>query len=77
MQIFWKLLFVNYVCRWGARTDPCGMLFLRRLNLLRGPLLVVRVKLLLLTSSMMNDTMCLSGRRLRSLQVRPRCQTES
>jgi len=50
----------------GARTDPCGTPFLRRRNLLLGPLPMVRVKLRLRTSSMMNDTMCLSGRRCRS-----------
>jgi len=38
----------------GARAEPYGTPFLRRHNLLRGPLPVVRVKLRLRTSSMMN-----------------------
>ena len=38
--------------RRGAKTDPCGTPFLRRHNLLCAPLLVVRVKLWFVTSSM-------------------------
>jgi len=38
--------------RRGARTDPCGTLFLRHHNLLLLPFAVVRVKQQLLTISM-------------------------
>ena len=47
--------------RRGARTDPGGTPLLRRPNLLRLPLAVVRVKLILPTSSMIKRTMCLSS----------------
>jgi len=46
-------------------TDPCGTPFLRRLKLLREPLPVVRVKLRFQTSSVMKDTMCLSGSQIK------------
>ena len=59
--------------RRGAKTDPCEMPFLRRRNLLRLLLPVVRVKLRLPTSSMITRTMCLSGNDRSDLQVRPRC----
>ena len=53
----------------GAKADPCRTPFLRRRNLLRLLLPVVRVKLRLPTSSMIMRTMCLSGRNRSSLQV--------
>ena len=55
--------------RRGARTDPGGTPLLRRPNLLRLPLAVVRVKLILPTSSMIKRTMCLSGSNRSNLQV--------
>jgi len=58
--------------RRGAKTDPCGMPFLRHHNLLRLLPPVVRVKLRLPTSSMIMRTMCLSGSNRRSLKMRPR-----
>ena len=62
--------------RRGARTDPCGTLFLRRRNLLLS-FLVVKVKLRLPTISMIMRTMCLSGSNCSSLQVKPRSHTVS
>ena len=59
----------------GWKTDPCGTPFIRCHNLLCFLLPVVRVKLLLLTSSMITRSMCLSGRSPNSLQMRPRYQT--
>jgi len=56
--------------RRGAMTDPCGMPFLRRRNLLLCPFPVVRVKLRLLTISVIMWTICLSGSNRSSLQVR-------
>ena len=57
--------------RKGARTDPCGTPFLRRRNLLLWPFPVVRVKLRLLTISMIIWSMCMSCSNRSSLQVRP------
>jgi len=59
----------------GARTDPCGIPFLRRRNLLLWQFPVVRVKLRLPTISLIMWTMCLSGSNCSSLQVRPWCHT--
>jgi len=53
----------------GSREDPCRAPFLRRRNLRRLLLAVVRVKLRFPTSSMIMRTMCLSGRNRSSLQV--------
>jgi len=44
--------------RRGARTDPCGVPFLRHCNLLHLPFLVVRVKLQLRTISMIMQRPC-------------------
>jgi len=55
--------------RRGARTDPRGTPLLRRRNLLRLLLAVVRVNLILPTSSMIKRTMCLSGSNRSNLQV--------
>ena len=60
-----------------ALTTTPSRRFFRRRNLLRLLSPVVRVKLLFRTSSMITRTMCLSGRNLSSLQVRPQCQTVS
>jgi len=60
------------VKRRGIRTDPYGTTVLRCHNLLRLLLLVGRVKLQLPTSSMIMQTMCLSGSNHSNLQVQPR-----
>ena len=67
--------YVYKLTRRGANTDPWETTFLRRLNLLLGPVPVVRVKLRLRLSSMVRFTMCLSGTKRNSLQVRPRSHT--
>jgi len=53
----------------GASPDPCRTPILRRGILLRLPLAVVRVKLRLLTSSMIKQIMRLSGSNRSNLQV--------
>ena len=58
--------------RRGARTDPCGMPFLRHCNLF---LLLFLVNLQLL--SMIMWTMCLSGSNCSSFEMRPWCHTLS
>ena len=63
--------------RRGAKIDPCRRPFFRRWILLGLLSPVVRVELLFRTSSMIIWIMCLSGRSLSSLQMRPRCQTVS
>jgi len=55
--------------RRGAMMDPCGTPFLRRRNLLRLPLAVVRVKLRLPKSSMIKRIMRLSSSNRSNLQV--------
>jgi len=68
---------IEVLKRWGARTDPCGTLFLRRRNLLLLLFPVVRVKLRLSTISMIMRTMCLSESNCSSMQVRLQCHTVS
>ena len=63
--------------RKGANTDPSRTLFFRSLNLLLGPVPVVRVNLRLRKSTIKRFTMCLSGTNRNSLQMRPRCHTGS
>jgi len=53
--------------RRGARTDPCGMPFLRFRNLLLLPFLVARVKLRLPTISMIMRTMMSIRQQLQQL----------
>ena len=57
--------------RRGGNTNPCGTPFFRRRSLLGLLSLMVRVKLLFRTSSMIIRTMCLSGTSLSSFQARP------
>jgi len=56
--------------RRGASPDPCRTPILRRSNLLRLPLAVVRVRLRLSTSSMNKRTTCLSGSDRSNVQVK-------
>ena len=63
--------------RRGAKIDVCGTPFLSRRSLLGLLSPMVRIEFLFRTSSMIIRTMCLSGRSLSSLQVRPRCHTVS
>ena len=72
-----QIVCVYMLKRRGAKTDPCGKPFFRHQSLLGLLSSVVRMKLLFRTSSMIIRVMCLSGRSLSSLQVRPRCQTVS
>ena len=63
----------------AAKTDPCGTPFFRFRNLLGLLSPVVKVKFLFRTGSMIIPTMCLSGRSLSCLQVRPcarQCHTQ-
>ena len=59
--------------RRGAKIDLCETPFFRRRSQLDLLSPVVKMKLLFRTSSIIIQTMCLSGRSLSSLQVRPRC----
>jgi len=54
--------------RRGTRTDHCGRPSLRCCYLFSLPLAVARVKLRLRTSSMINQTLCLSGNMHSNLQ---------
>jgi len=53
----------------GAKTDPCGTPFLKRGNLLRLLIVVVRAKLRLPTSAMIKRTMDLTCSNRSNFQV--------
>ena len=73
---YWKVIYVDVKKR-GAETNSWGKAFLRHRNLLCLHSPVMRVKYLLQTSSMIMQTMFLSGRSHKSLQVKPRRQVVS